>query len=193
MSTIWKSYFCAESHSSVWLTKTLEFLFNFSLLKSISAFSAGEMPIVGKYSNIKNGDRLSLERSLDLSFQVDLSIYVSWVLSWLITQGFVIIAYLFEPNVNIATKNKYVHSRAFFAWGVAYLLLLRCFLALAQHPSWEHSCVFGVEGWQKCIGTLGIILNNGYRCKSLCLIHNIIFICVDLCVTCLCVTCCAEN
>lgn len=31
---------------------------------------------------------------------------------------------------------------AFFAWGVAYLLLLRCFLALAPHPPLEAQLCF---------------------------------------------------
>lgn len=71
---------------------------------------------------------------------------------------------------------------AFFAQGIAYLLLLRCFLALAQHPSWEAQLCFwsgGMTEVQRHTGNypeqwlqMQIIMPNPqyypYLCGSLC-------------------------
>lgn len=68
---------------------------------------------------------LFLEESPGLIFQIAYSIYVSWAF-WLIDHaGICHIAYFFESNVDIATKNKHnVDIRepgAFFAWGAGIL------------------------------------------------------------------------
>lgn len=57
---------------------------------------------------------------------------------------------------------------------LGYLLLLRCFLALAQHQSLEVQLCFWNRELRDGRDTLmSIILNSGYRCKSLCIIHII--------------------
>lgn len=74
------------------------------------------------------------------------------------------------------------------------LLLLRCFLAVTQQQSLEVQLCFWKSKLREGKGTLmNIILNNESRCKSLCLIQNIVPIFGVLCAVLLCAICCAEN